>query len=244
MPLKILLNGAKGRMGQAIHSVAAECDAQIAAAVDIKDDPAADAAACDVFIDFSVAQATPALAAIACEHRKPLVIGATGHSADEQAAIGKAAKIIPIVWSGNYATGVNLLFYLATQAARRLDASYHPEVIELHHQFKKDAPSGTARNLIDLISEARGLSPEQECHGRTGLVGERPTKQIGVHAVRGGDIVGDHTVLFAGPGERLELTHRASDRTIFARGALRAAHWVVQNQPPGIYSMQDVLGLK
>ena len=244
MPLKILLNGAKGRMGQAIQDIASECDAEITAAIDIGDDPSSAAPACDVLIDFSIPQATPALAALACNHHKPLVIGTTGHSTDEHATIRKAAKTIPIVWSGNYSTGVNLLFYLAAKAARRLDSSYHPEIIELHHRFKKDAPSGTARTLIDTISEARGLCPDHERHGRAGLIGERPTDEIGIHAIRGGDIVGEHTVLFAGPGERVELTHRATDRTIFARGALRAAHWVAQSQPPSIHSMQDVLGLK
>jgi 4-hydroxy-tetrahydrodipicolinate reductase len=136
-----------------------------------------------------------------------------------------------------------LLFALTARAARVLGDDYDAELVEMHHRHKKDAPSGTAVRLLELILEARRLGPEALRHGRSGLTGERTRKEVGVHALRGGDVVGDHTVLFAGPGERLELTHKASDRAIFARGALRAAQWVVQ-QKPGVYDMQDVLGLK
>ena len=149
-----------------------------------------------------------------------------------------------MVRAGNFSTGVNLLFYLTEIAARVLDkdSDFDPEVIEMHHRLKKDAPSGTADRLLEILKESRKLQDENIVHGRSGMVGERPRQEIGSHALRGGDVVGDHTVMFAGMGERIELTHRATDRKIFAAGALRAAKWAV-SQPPGLYSMQDVLGL-
>jgi 4-hydroxy-tetrahydrodipicolinate reductase len=147
------------------------------------------------------------------------------------------------VWTGNFSVGVNLLFSLTQRAARILGADYDAEVIEMHHRFKKDAPSGTAARLLEIILQERHLTPAALRHGRKGLTGERSPGEVGIHAVRGGDVVGDHTVIFAGLGERVELVHKASDRAIFARGALRAAQWVVA-QRPGVYDMQDVLGLK
>jgi 4-hydroxy-tetrahydrodipicolinate reductase len=149
-----------------------------------------------------------------------------------------------MVWAGNFSTGVNLLFYLTQKAAEVLDAEsdFDPEVIEMHHRHKKDAPSGTAERLLEILKESRSLGDADVAHGRQGITGERPAAQIGSHSLRGGDVVGDHLVMFAGSGERLELTHRATDRVIFASGALRAAKWAV-TQPAGLYSMQDVLGL-
>ena len=175
---------------------------------------------------------------------KPMVIGTTGHESGEKAEIEALSSKIPMVWAGNFSTGVNLLFYLTEQAARVLDgqSDFDPEVIEMHHRLKKDAPSGTADRLLEILKESRELGDDQVAHGRSGMVGARPAKEIGSHALRGGDVVGDHTVLFAGMGERIELTHRATDRKIFAAGALRAAKWVVGHSP-GLYSMQDVLGL-
>ena len=154
-------------------------------------------------------------------------------------------KSIPVVWAGNFSTGVNLLFYLTQQAARVLDAKsdYDPEVLEMHHRLKKDAPSGTADRLLEIIKDSRDANDSDISHGRNGITGERKQQEIGSHAIRGGDIVGEHTVMFAGIGERIELTHRATDRVIFAAGALRASNWVI-NQSPGLYSMQDVLGLQ
>ena len=136
------------------------------------------------------------------------------------------------------------LFYLTQQASRVLNqnSDFDPEVIEMHHRLKKDAPSGTADRLLEILKESRDLGDEQVAHGRKGMTGERSSNQIGSHALRGGDVVGEHTVMFAGIGERIELTHRATDRVIFAAGALKAANWV-QSQNPGLYSMQDVLGL-
>ena len=245
MSLKILLSGAKGRMGQAICSIAGEHGCEITHPVDLGDDPAGLIADCDLVIDFSLRDATRPLAELAAEHGKPMVIGTTGHDADDREAIEKIASRIPMVWAGNFSTGVNLLFYLTQQAARVLDAQseFDPEVIEMHHRLKKDAPSGTADRLLEILKDSRKLSDKDVSHGRAGMVGERKDDEIGSHALRGGDVVGEHTVMFAGTGERIELTHRATDRTIFAAGALKAAKWVA-NQEPGLYSMQDVLGLQ
>ena len=243
MPLTILLHGAKGRMGQAVTAAAAELGVRVGAAVDAGDDAAPGLAACDAVIDFSSPRATRALLELAVAKRKPVVLGTTGHEPAEKAALLALAAQVPCVWAGNFSVGVNLLFALTRRAARTLGADYDAEVIEMHHRFKKDAPSGTAARLLEIIRDERKLGAEALRHGRAGITGERTPSEIGVHALRGGDVVGDHTVMFAALGERLELTHRASDRGIFARGALRAAQWVA-GQKPGVYDMQDVLGLK
>jgi 4-hydroxy-tetrahydrodipicolinate reductase len=174
-----------------------------------------------------------------------MVIGTTGHDKDLKQEIIDILAPIPVVWAGNFSTGVNLLFFLTQQAARVLDASsdFDPEVLEMHHRLKKDAPSGTADRLLEIIKDSRNAADADISHGRNGIPGERKNEEIGSHAIRGGDIVGEHTVMFAGTGERIELTHRATDRVIFAAGALKAANWVIQ-QPAGLYSMQDVLGLQ
>jgi len=243
MPLKILLNGAKGRMGQTIAGLAGEMDATLSAAIDVGDNPAQHLAACDVVIDFSGHSATGKLLELVAAQKKPIVIGTTGHAADEKKHLLALAAQVPCVWAGNFSVGVNLLFALTRRAAAVLGSDYDAEVIEMHHRFKKDAPSGTAARLLEIILEERKLTASALKHGRSGITGERQPTEVGVHALRGGDVVGDHTVLFAALGERLELTHKAGDRGIFARGAIRAAHWVVQ-QSPGVYDMQDVLGLK
>jgi 4-hydroxy-tetrahydrodipicolinate reductase len=243
MPLSILLNGAKGRMGAAIAGAAAELGVVIGARADVGEDPAGQLAGCDVIVDFSSPQATRALLELAAARRTPIVIGTTGHEAAEKAALLELARRVPCVWAGNFSVGVNLLFALVRRAAHTLGSDYDAEVVEMHHRFKKDAPSGTAARLLEIILEERKLGAEALRHGREGLPGARTATEVGVHALRGGDVVGDHTVIFAALGERLELSHKASDRAIFARGALRAAQWVV-GQQPGVYDMQDVLGLK
>jgi len=243
MSFHLLLNGAKGRMGQAILAHAKAAGKFDITEIDAGDDPTAGMAACDVVIDFSFHEATAALVDLAAEAGKPVVIGTTGHSAEERRRILAASRRIPMVWSGNYSVGVNLLFHLVRRTAAVLPAEYHPEVVEMHHHLKRDAPSGTAERLVEVIREERELTPEQVRHGRSGITGMRPDAEIGVHALRGGDVVGDHWVIFAGPGERIELTHRAADRGIFAQGALRAATWVI-GRPPGHYLMEDVLGLR
>jgi 4-hydroxy-tetrahydrodipicolinate reductase len=243
MPLQILLNGSKGRMGQTIAGVAGELDAVIRASTDAGDDPAAPLGACDVIIDFSSHAATRKLLELAVAKRKPIVIGTTGHSADEKKQLLALAAQVPCVWAGNFSVGVNLLFALTRRASAVLGSDYDAEVVEMHHRFKKDAPSGTAARLLEIILEERKLTANALRHGRSGITGERHPTEVGVHALRGGDVVGEHTVMFAALGERVELTHKATDRGIFARGAVRAAHWVVK-QKPGVYDMQDVLGLK
>lgn len=240
---RILLNGAKGRMGQVITATAAEFGVPISAALDVGDKPADHIAGCDVIIDFSSHHVTRALLELAIAHQKPIVIGTTGHSAETKAELLKLAAQVPCVWSGNYSVGVNLLFALTRRAAAILGSDYDAEVLEMHHRFKKDAPSGTAARLLEIILEERKLGAEAVRHGREGITGERTPTEVGMHAIRGGDVIGDHTVMFAALGERLELTHKATDRGIFARGSVRAAQWIV-GKSPGVYDMQDVLGVK
>jgi 4-hydroxy-tetrahydrodipicolinate reductase len=246
MALRILLNGAQGRMGASVTALAAAepgLGVTIGAAANSGEELAAGIAACDVVVDFSSPRATRALLELAATHRKPVVIGTTGHAPEDKAALVDLARRSPCVWAGNFSVGVNLLFALVRRAAGVLGEEYDAEVLEMHHRFKADAPSGTATRLLELILAARSLDTRALRHGRHGLVGARTPSEVGVHALRGGDVVGDHTVIFAGLGERLELTHKASDRAIFARGALRAAQWVA-TQPAGLYDMQDVLGLQ
>lgn len=243
MPLSILINGSKGRMGHALATAAGEMGLAVGAAVDVGDDISASLARCDVIVDFSSHKATRAVLELAIAQNKAVVIGTTGHSAEDKKALLALAVKVPCVWAGNFSVGVNLLFALTRRAAGILGSDYDAEVIEMHHRFKKDAPSGTAARLLEIILEERKLTAAALRHGREGIVGERTTTEVGIHALRGGDVVGDHTVMFAALGERIELTHKASDRGIFARGALRAAQWVV-TQRPGVYDMQDVLGLK
>jgi 4-hydroxy-tetrahydrodipicolinate reductase len=242
MSPRIVLIGAAGRMGQAIRAAAQADGLSVVAALDQGDDLAGGMAHGDVVVDFSHHTATGEVIRLAQLHRKALVIGTTGHAADEKAGLRQAAAHLPTVWAGNYSVGVNLLYALTRRAAATLGPGYDAEVIEMHHRFKKDAPSGTAARLLEIILEERKLTAEALRHGREGITGERTAGEVGVHALRGGDVVGEHTVLFAGLGERLELTHKATDRGIFARGALRAARWIVA-KPPGVYDMQDVLGL-
>ncbi len=244
MPLSILLNGYQGRMGQAIAAAAPGAGVVIARRLDAGDALNAPAfAGVKAAVDFSSHEATAPFVRLAAENKVPVVIGTTGHTAAERKEITAFAKKIPIVWAGNYSVGVTLLNFLAQRAATVLNSGYNVEIVEMHHRDKKDAPSGTAEKLIEIVREARKLAAGSVVHGRHGLVGARPVDQIGVHALRGGDVVGDHTVIFAGNGERLELTHKASSRAIFASGALLAAQWVVL-QKPGLYGMDDVLGLK
>ena len=243
MSLRIALIGSRGRMGQAITSAAQEAGATIAAAIDAGDDLAAGIAQADVIIDFSSHKITAEVIRLAVAGRKPLVIGTTGHAADEKKHLLAEAAKIPTVWSGNYSVGVNLLFALTRRAAAVLGSDYDCEVVEMHHRFKKDAPSGTAARLLEIILEERKLTAEALRHGREGITGERTSTEVGIHALRGGDVIGDHTVMFAALGERIELSHKASDRGIFARGSIRAAQWLV-DRPAGVFDMQDVLGLR
>jgi 4-hydroxy-tetrahydrodipicolinate reductase len=244
MPLRILLNGYKGRMGQAIIAAAPAAGVEIVARFDAGDTVTDQALkSVEVVIDFSAPAATAKLAKLVAKHGKALIIGTTGHSPAERKAVLAVIKTIPVVWAGNYSVGVNLLNFLVRRAAATLGPSAPVEIVEMHHRHKKDAPSGTAEKLIEIVREAHHLPSSAVVHGRQGLVGARPEAQIGVHSLRGGDVVGDHTVIFASEGERLELTHKASSRTIFATGALRAAQWIV-GRPASLYGMAEVLDLE
>jgi 4-hydroxy-tetrahydrodipicolinate reductase len=243
MAFSIFINGSRGRMGQAVAAAAQEMGVEVAGARDMGDPIADRVRFGNVVIDFSAHSGTRELLEHAVAQQKPVVLGTTGHSAAEKKELLALAAKVPCVWAGNFSVGVNLLFALTRRAAAVLGSDYDAEVIEMHHRFKKDAPSGTAARLLEIILEERKLAANALRHGREGITGERKPTEVGVHALRGGDVVGDHTVMFAALGERVELTHKASDRAIFARGALRAAQWVV-SQKPGVYDMQDVLGLK
>ena len=232
-------------MGKALVACAAQHpELEVVGQIDQGDDLATIIAKCDVVIDFSSHTATASIADLCVKHGKALVIGTTGHADEEKARITHHATRIPMVLSSNYSTGVNTLFWLTRKATEILGPGFDLEVVEMHHRLKKDAPSGTAKSLAEILADVRKQQLSKVArHGREGIVGERTSEEIGVHSIRGGDVVGDHTVIFANNGERVELTHKASSRDTFANGALRAAAWVVK-QKPGVYDMQDVLGLK
>ena len=242
---KVIITGSKGRMGQALVSCAKNFrELEVTGQVDQGDDLRSVIAGGDVVIDFSLHAATPGIVGLCAKHKKAVVIGTTGHSETEKSEIGNRKSEIPMIWSSNFSTGVNTLFWLTRKAAEILGPDFDLEIVEMHHRMKKDAPSGTAKTLAEILAGVRRLQLDKAArHGREGITGERTPDEIGIHSVRGGDVVGDHTVIFANAGERLELTHKASSRDTFANGALRAALWVVK-QKPGLYDMQDVLGLK
>lgn len=195
----------------------------------------------DVAIDFTHAGTSVRHAREAAAAGKPIVIGSTGLTREQTAEIGESARRIPCVLSPNMSVGVNLMFRLAAEIARVLGDDYDVEIIETHHRFKKDSPSGTAVTLADVVAGALGRQMKDVgVYGRHGMIGERPGKEIGVFAVRAGDVVGEHTLVFGGIGERLEVTHRAHSRDTFARGAVRAAAWII-GKPAGIYDMHAVL---
>jgi len=253
--MKVAIAGANGRMGRTlIEGVLAEPALKLAAALDvagtevqgmaITSDVKAAVAACDVLVDFTRPEGTLSHLRACLQARKKMVIGTTGFSEKDKAEIAKAGKEIAVVMSPNFAIGVNVVFKLAEMAAGALGDAYDVEIIEAHHRHKVDAPSGTALKLGEVVASAlkRNLAKDAQ-HGRHGDTGERPPKQIGFHAIRGGDIVGEHTVVFAGIGERVEVAVRSQSRMTYAAGALRAALWL-ENRGPGLYDMADVLGLK
>jgi len=196
-------------------------------------------------IDFTTPNSTAQLAPKAAACGVALVVGTTGLNPEQSTALRAAAEQTAVVWAPNMSVGINVLLRLVAEATRLLGPDYDLEIVEAHHRHKKDAPSGTARRLAEVVAEAsadRGSLQSRACYGRHGM-GQRPATEIGIHTVRGGDIVGDHTVMYCGDGERLELTHKASSRQTFARGAVRAVRWV-RGRAPGLYDMQDVLGLR
>ena len=242
--MKIAIVGAAGRMGKMLVALAdANPALEVVAKVDVAEGyDKTWTAGTEAVIDFSFHSAVPAFVAKAAEEGLAYVLGTTGLSAEEQQAVDAAAKRIPVVQSGNYSLGVNLLLNLVKTAAKVLGPEYDVEVVEMHHRHKKDAPSGTALMLAKAAAAGRGVDFDAAAvYGRKGIVGERPEGEIAVHALRGGSVVGDHTVMFAGEVERVELTHRAQSREAFAAGALKAAQWAAGRQP-GIYTMRDVLG--
>lgn len=268
--LPVAIAGCGGRMGRAlVQAVAAAHDLELCGASEVTGSPLVGQDAGSVaglpplgvrvtadseellagaggVIDFTAPQASSALAAHCADRQLPLVIGTTGVGSEELASLKRAAQRIPLVFAPNMSVGVNLLFRLAAEAARALGPDYQLEIVEAHHQGKADAPSGTALRLAQVVAEAtpdQGAFEERACYGRRGQTGARPPSQIGIHAVRCGDTIGEHTLLFAATGERVELTHRATSRQTFAAGALRALRWAAR-QSPGLYDMQDVLGLR
>lgn len=265
--MKICMAGALGRMGRRILELAADSnDLGIGGAFDLPQhagteiqigaesgkpqtvrlskDAAAALASADLLIDFTSPVATLQNLAAAAQAGKPAVVGTTGLNESERAKIAEFAKQIPLVFAPNTSVGVNLLFKLTQQVAKTLGLDYNVEIVETHHNQKADAPSGTAVRLAERAAEGLGLQfPDEAVFGREGITGKRPLRQIGIHTLRGGDVVGDHTVAFIGQGERIELTHKAHSRDTFARGALVAARFAAKAKP-GLYDMQDVLGLK
>ena len=241
--MKIAILGAAGRMGRKLCELAPGAGLEVVSKVDIADgydrtwSPDAEGV-----IDFSHHTAVPSAVTAAASQGLPYVIGTTGITPDEQKSVDAAAARIPVVQSGNYSLGVNLLLALVRRAAAVLGPEYDVEITEMHHRHKKDAPSGTALMLAKAAAAGRGAAGDF-LYGRHGDMGERPSGEIAIHALRGGSVVGDHTVMFAGDLERVELTHKAQDRTAFAAGALKALVWA-KGKAPGIYTMQDVLGLK
>jgi 4-hydroxy-tetrahydrodipicolinate reductase len=265
--VNIVVSGCLGKMGRRIVALAVE-DKQIkvSGAIEAKDNPclgkdvgevigigklnvpiSPDAAlalsAGDVLIEFTTPKVAIEHLKIASDRRKAAVIGTTGLVPAEVDEVKKAARFIPIVFSPNMSIGVNLLFDLVAKAASNLKEGYDVEIVEVHHRLKKDSPSGTALKLAQIVAETKELDLKQVgVHGRSGISGPRPSYEIGIHAVRAGDIVGEHTVIFAGTGERLEFTHRAHSRDTFAQGALTAAKFVY-GRAPRLYDMKDVLGI-
>jgi 4-hydroxy-tetrahydrodipicolinate reductase len=265
--MKIAVMGVAGRMGQELVRAVRQAEGcEVGGAVEhpdspligtdigaaagigpigiaVSSDPIEVIAACDGIVDFTMPEATVEFAALAANARIVHVIGTTGLTPEHDAKIAAAARHAPIVKAGNMSLGVNLLAALTRRVAEALDADYDIEIVEMHHKDKVDAPSGTALMLAHAAAEGRGIDlGEHSVRARDGITGPRRRGDIGMASLRGGTVVGDHRVIFAGPGERIELSHLASDRGIFARGAVKAVLWG-RGRPPGLYSMADVLGL-
>jgi 4-hydroxy-tetrahydrodipicolinate reductase len=264
----ICLVGAAGRMGRMITAAVSESkDTRLKAAVETQGHPLLgqdigvlagiaplgvmltdrldeSLSGADVVIDFSLPASVAATARSCARLGVPLVTGVTGIDEEQAACLRRTAEKQAVVWAPNMSVGVNLMFKVAAEVAAVLGESFDVEIVETHHRFKKDAPSGTARRLAEVIAGALGRDLDQvACYGRQGITGERDKRQIAIHAVRSGDVVGEHTVIFGGLGERFEITHRAHSRDTFARGSVVAARFAAA-AAPGLYDMQDVLGLK
>ena len=256
----IIVIGAAGRMGtQIIASLGATQDVKLVGAIEAVGSPALGKetggvrmtdsldkimSQADVVIDFTSPTVTISNLEIVAKYGKSAVVGTTGHSAEQKKSIESLAKKIPIVMASNMSVGVNVMWKVIAEAAKALGPSFDIEVLEMHHHLKKDAPSGTTMTTAEVLAKATGrdLTKDAITH-REGIIGERKPNEIGIQTLRGGDIVGDHTVYFAGNGEMLTVTHRATSRDTFAQGAIRAAEWVT-GKKPGLYSMADVLDLR
>ncbi len=245
--LNVLVTGFRGRMGQSVATAISEdAEVRVAAGIDLGDSLEEALSKSEIVIDFTLPTFTDELIEECVSKEVPVVMGTTGHDDRQLDLIRRASEVIPIVHAPNFSVGVNTLFWLTRRTAEILGEDFDLEVVEMHHRAKRDSPSGTARRLAEILAEVRELSYDHDCrHGRFGDVGARTPTEIGVHAIRGGDVVGDHTVIYAGNGERVELTHKASSRLTFAKGAVRAAKWIQAKElKKGLFDMQDVLGLK
>ena len=243
--MKVAILGAAGRMGHMLCDLVDRSEElELVAKCDVREDyPRTWPTETEAVIDFTFHEAVPANITKAAEEGVIYVLGTTGLTADEQKVVDEAAKKIPVIQSGNFSLGINLLLGLVKKASEILGIEYDCEVVEMHHRHKKDAPSGTALMLAKAAAEGRGQDfDDVSVFGREGMVGERPTGEIAVHALRGGSVIGDHAVVFAGDVDRVELVHKAQTREAFAAGALRAALWAADRKP-GLYNMRDVLGL-
>jgi 4-hydroxy-tetrahydrodipicolinate reductase len=267
--IAIAVHGAAGRMGRnVIDVVSQDPEAQLVAAIEhaghaalgkdagllagssqslgieVSADLARGLERAQVVIDFSIPDGAAALFEQCARARVPVVTGTTGLPKEAKQALERLASVVPVVSAPNFSVGVNLMLWLVEQAVKLAGSEFDIEIVEMHHKRKVDAPSGTALRIAEVAARARGVDlADVVSHGRSGQVGARPRGEIGLHALRGGDVVGDHTLVLAGPGEQIELSHRAHSREIFARGAVRAAHFVV-GRTPGLYGMADVLGTK
>ena len=263
--VKAIITGACGRMGKMIRDsilesigirvvggteakghkcIGKEIEVEEGNKIKISDDLSKIINSCDVVIDFTSPEATIANLEICRKNKKAIVIGTTGLNEEQKNKISDSAKSIPVVFSPNMSVGVNLVFDLVKKMSKVLGSEYDIEIYEAHHRFKKDAPSGTALKIAEIIAESLGRDLNKDgVYGRKGIVGERKKEEIGIHSIRAGDIVGDHTILFSAPGERIELTHRAHSRETFARGAVKAAMFVVDKKN-GLFDMLDVLGIR
>ncbi len=235
--------GHKGRMGQALAAAIAEAGHEMRVGVDAGGDPRPLAGQCDVLVDFSAPGALAANLAAALEAGIPILIGTTGLEEAHFVMLAEAAKAVPVLQSGNFSLGVTLMAHLVREAAARLGPEWDIEVLEMHHRMKVDAPSGTAKLLGEAAATGRGIALSDNMEsGRHGMTGARAAGAIGFATLRGGTVAGEHSVIFAGPEERLTLSHSAENRMIFARGAVKAAAWLI-GKPAGRYTMNDVLGL-
>lgn len=266
-PIKVIITGAAGRMGQRLVALANESPTlKVVGATETPDHRMLGRdlgeivggpptglklssnlkdllPSCDVVVDFTSPKATLGHIELASQTHRAMVVGTTGFSSDELERVRRSARMIPCVMAPNMSVGINVLLKVIGQVAQALGDGYDLEIVEAHHHMKKDAPSGTALKLAEALAQAKHWNLQDVgVYARHGMIGERKQKEIGMQTIRAGDIVGDHTVIFGGLGERIEITHRAHNRDPFARGALRAAEWVVA-QPPGLYAMADVLGL-